>query len=124
MAKILFIEDEPALQETLGDFLGEQGHAVLSALDGEAGLEMVRRERPDLVLLDLILPRLHGIELLERMRQDPATAGTPVIILTNLESAEEVRRAIELGAKAYLVKTNYTLDEVLEKIQSVLGEQP
>ena len=123
MAKILFIEDEPALQETLGDFLGGRGHTVLSALDGEAGLEMVRRERPDLVLLDLILPRLHGIELLERMRKDPATAQTPVIILTNLESAEEVRRAIELGAKAYLVKTNYTLDEVAEKVEAVLGQR-
>lgn len=122
MAKILFIEDEPALQKTFADFLREHGHVVISAFDGQKGLELVKSDRPDLVLLDLILPRLHGLDLLSAMRQDPETSQIPVIVLTNLETADDVRRAIELGAKAYLVKTNYTPQEVLEKIESALHE--
>ena len=86
MAKILFIEDEPALQKTLGDFLKAEGHEVVPAYDGEAGLAAVRRERPDLVLLDLVLPRLHGLDVLEAMRADQETAAIPVIVLTNMES--------------------------------------
>ena len=121
MKKILFIEDESALQQTLGDFLRQQGYAVISALDGEAGLEAIRKERPDLVLLDLILPKKHGMDVFREMHADPATASIPVIVLSNVESSDTVRQALELGAKAYLVKTNYSLDEVLEKVKTVLG---
>lgn len=122
MAKILFIEDEPALQKALGDFLRSHGYEVLSALDGEQGLAEVRRAHPDLVLLDLILPRLHGLDILQAMRDDPLLSAIPVVILTNVESSESVERAVELGAKAYLVKTDYALEEVLAKVQSVLGK--
>lgn len=119
MKKIVFIEDELALQKTLGDFLRSQGFEVVSAYDGEEGFELVRKEKPGLVLLDLILPRLHGLDVLKAMRQDAALASIPVIILTNMDSKESVEQAVELGAKAYLVKTNYTLDEVLEKVKQV-----
>ena len=118
---VLFIEDEPALQKTLGEFLREQGYAVIAALDGEAGLDAARRLHPDLVLLDIILPRKPGLEVLEALRGDPELAAIPVIILTNVESGEAVERAVALGARAYLVKTNYALDEVLEKVAAVIG---
>lgn len=120
MTKIVFIEDEPALQKTLGDFLREQGFAVISALDGEQGLAAVSREHPALVLLDLVLPRMHGLDVLASLQNNPALAAIPVIVLTNVESNESVERAIALGAKAYLVKTNYTLQEMLEKVKNVL----
>src|SRR3989344_5932960 len=105
MAKILLIEDEPALQETLGEFLRSHGHSVSGASDGAAGLSEMRRRRPELVLLDLILPKMHGLDVLEAMRADSALAGIPVIVLTNVESSDSVERAAALGAKAYLVKT-------------------
>lgn len=121
MQKILFIEDESALQQTLGDFLRQQGYAVIPALDGEAGLTAIKSEHPDLVLLDLILPKKNGLDVLRELRTDPAAAATPVIVLTNVELDSTVREAERLGAKAYLVKTNYSLDEVLEKVKAVIG---
>lgn len=123
MTKILFIEDEPALQKALGDFLRESGYEVVAALDGETGLGLSARERPDLVLLDLILPRIGGLDVLQRMRGDPKLNSVPVIVLTNVESNEAVEQALSLGAKAFLVKASYNLDEVLAKIKAVLGEK-
>lgn len=123
MATVLFIEDEPALQKTLGDFLTSQGYGFRSAPNGPEGLAAIERERPDLVLLDLILPGMHGLDVLKRIRADPNTKSMPVVVLTNVESSESIGEALELGARAYLVKTNYTLEEVLEKVKSVLGER-
>ncbi|MEK9148251.1 MAG: response regulator [Patescibacteria group bacterium] len=122
MKKILFIEDEPALQKAMGDFLKSQGYVVFSALNGPDGLELAKSQHPDLVLLDLILPGIPGLDLLERLRAREETKAIPVIVLTNVESSEAVERAVELGATTYMVKTNYSLDEVLEKVRAVLGE--
>ena len=123
MKKILFVEDESALQKTFGDLLSEEGYEMISAMDGESGLRMAKTENPDLILLDLILPKIHGIEVLEKLKEDPATKKIPVIILTNLEGMESVERALGLGATTYLVKASYTLKEVLEKIRKSLQEK-
>lgn len=120
--KILFIEDEPALQQTLGDFLRTGGFHVSSVTDGVSGLSLAKKEKPDLILLDLILPKKNGFDVLLELKQNPKTAAIPVMVLTNLESAEDIDRALEAGAAAYLVKTNYRLEEVLEKVKSVLGK--
>lgn len=121
MAKILFIEDEPALQKALGGFLRANGYEIVAALNGAEGLVSARRYRPDLILLDLILPRQSGLDVLASLRADPSTASIPVIVLTNVESNEAVEQAVALGAKAYLVKTNYTMPQVLEKVRSIVG---
>ncbi len=120
MKKILFIEDESALQTTFGDVLGKEGYEVVSALDGEEGLKLVRAIKPDLVLLDLILPKMDGFEVLKKIKEDPEIKDIPVVILTNLEESSDVQKAIELGAKNYLVKANYNLNEVAEKIKKAL----
>jgi DNA-binding response OmpR family regulator len=120
MKKILFIEDEASLQKTLGDALKGDGYQVVSALDGEIGLRLARSEKPDLILLDIILPKINGLEVLKMLKEDQETESIPVIILTNLENMEEVNRAIELGAKAYLVKSQYTMEEVRDKIEKAL----
>ena len=99
-----------------------QGYVVFSALNGPDGLELAKSQHPDLVLLDLILPGIPGLDLLERLRAREETKAIPVIVLTNVESSEAVERAVELGATTYMVKTNYSLDEVLEKVRAVLGE--
>jgi len=122
MKKILFIEDESALQKTFGEILSQEGFKMISALDGETGLNLAKKEKPDLILLDLILPKLHGFEVLKRLKGDPETKEIPIIVLTNLEEIADVEKAIELGATTYLVKANYSLEEVVQKIKKALGE--
>lgn len=117
MPKILFVEDEQSLQKTFGDLLRKEGYEVISALDGEAGLRLAKSEKPDLVLLDLILPQKDGFEVLKDLKRDDQTKDIPVLILTNLESPSDVEKAINLGAATFLVKTNYRLEEIMEKIK-------
>jgi len=117
---ILFIEDESALQKTFGEILSQEGYEMIPALDGETGLKMAKTKKPDLILLDLILPKVHGFDVLKQLKEDPETKEIPVIILTNLEGIGDVDKAIGLGATTYLVKAQYTLEEVLEKIKKAL----
>ena len=121
MKKILFIEDEAALQKAVGDALAEEKFEVISALDGEAGLRLAKDPKPDLILLDLIMPKMNGIEVLKRLKESDETKDIPVIVLTNSEEMEHIQQAIDLGATTYLVKINYKLDEVVEKIKGVLN---
>jgi DNA-binding response OmpR family regulator len=122
MKKILFIEDEPTLQKTFGEILKQEGYEMISALDGEIGLRLAKTKNPDLILLDLILPRVNGFEVLKKLKEDEATKDVPVIVLTNLEGIGDVDKAIEIGATTYLVKADYSLEEVVEKIKKALGE--
>jgi len=120
--KILFIEDESALQKTFGEILRQEGYEMISALDGETGLRLAKSEKPDLILLDLILPKMPGFDVLKKLKEDNETKDIPVIVLTNLEDIKDVDRAIELGATTYLVKAKYSLEEIVEKIKNALGE--
>jgi len=120
--KILLVEDESALQKAMGESLRFAGYQVLQALDGEIGLRLAQTEKPDLVLLDLVLPRKTGFEVLAELKKDPNTAALPVIVLTNLESMQDVENALSSGADTYLVKANYTLDEILAKVKKALKE--
>ena len=120
--KILFIEDESALQKTFGDILKQEGYEMLSALDGEIGLRMAKTENPDLVLLDFVLPKKHGFEVLQALKEDAETKDIPIIVLTNLEGTGDVEKALELGATTYLIKASYTLEEVVAKIKKALGD--
>lgn len=121
MKKILFIEDEASLQKAIGDALAEEEIEIISALDGQAGLRFAKDQKPDLILLDLIMPKLGGIEVLKRLKDSQETKNIPVIVLTNSEKMEDVQQAIDLGATTYLIKINYKLDEVVEKIKGVLN---
>lgn len=120
--KILFIEDESALQKAATQVLSETGYEVSSALDGETGLRVAKELLPDLILLDLILPKKNGFEVLKELKENEQTKKIPVIILSNLESGGDVQKSLELGATTYLVKTNYSLQDVVEKIKGILGE--
>lgn len=118
--KILFIEDESALQTTFGDMLTKQGYEMIKAMDGRTGLYLAKEKKPDLILLDLILPKMDGFGVLKGLKEDKETKDIPVIILTNLENTGDVQRALEMGAMTYLTKANYTLTEILEKIEKIL----
>jgi DNA-binding response OmpR family regulator len=119
--KILFIEDESSLQKTFGEILKQEGYEMVSALDGETGLRLVKEKKPDLILLDLILPKINGFDVLKKIKEDSETKKIPVIVLTNLEGVADLDKAIELGATTYLVKAQYNLEEVVEKIKKVLN---
>lgn len=121
MKTILFIEDEPDLQKTLEKVLADEGFKVISALDGETGLNIARAQKPDLILLDLVLPKANGFEILEKIKQDQETKNIPIIVLTNLEAMDNIEKAIRLGATTYLVKANYSLKEVIEKVKKAIG---
>ena len=122
MKKILLVEDESAIQKTFGDVLTQEGYETLSALDGELGLELAKKEKPDLILLDLMLPKMRGFEVLKALKGDPGTKNIPVIVLTNLEATGDIEKALEAGATTYLVKANYSLDEVVQRIKKTLED--
>ncbi|MCK5085221.1 response regulator [Candidatus Parcubacteria bacterium] len=116
--KILVIEDEATLQKALNDVLLQEGFEVSSASDGVTGLEIAKKENPDLILLDIILPKMDGFEVLAKLKADDE--NTPVVILTNLSDVNDVQKALDLGATTYLVKADYHLNEVIQKIKEIL----
>lgn len=118
--KILFIEDESLLQKTVSVALEQEGFEIISALDGEIGLRLAKEKNPDLVLLDLILPKMDGFEVLKALKSNPEYSHIPVVVLTNLESNIDVEHALSLGAKSYLIKANYALPQIIEKIKEFL----
>lgn len=120
MKTILIVEDEPTLQKTIGQFLEQEGYTVQKALNGEIGLTMAKENKPDLILLDLILPKKDGFVILKELKEDKTTARIPIIILTNLEGSGDIEKALALGASTYLVKANYKLADIKAKIKETL----
>ncbi len=119
--KILVIEDEATLQKALTEVLEQADYEVFSALDGEKGWDLAVEENPDLILLDIILPKMDGFEVLRNLKGDPATAKIPIIILTNLSDLNDIQKALDLGADTYLVKADFHLDDVLNKVGQMLA---
>ena len=121
--KILIIEDEATLQKALQEILLQENYEVISALDGKRGLEMALSEAPNMILLDLILPKMDGFEVLKDLKKDEKTKEIPIIILTNLGSTEDVQKALVLGATNYMVKADHDLSEIVEKIKGIIGQE-
>ncbi len=120
---ILVIEDEQTILKAISIALEEAGFKVLSAIDGETGEQMAVTQAPDLILLDIILPRKNGLDVLKGLKGNEATSAIPVILLTNLSDTETVSQGVALGARGYLVKANYSLDEVVTKVKDVLKKK-
>ena len=121
MAKqILFIEDEAVMQKAVSEFLGVKGYQVTSALDGETGLDIARLKKPELILLDLILPKKNGFEVLKELKSDPVTKEIPVIVLTNLSGMDDVGKILELGVTTYMVKSDQTLQDIFVAVEKML----
>ena len=121
MAKtILIIEDDKFLRELIAKKLIKEGYEISEAVDGEEGMKKVKEEKPDLVLLDLILPGIDGFEVLSRMREESALTSIPVIILSNLGQKEDVEKGLKLGAVDYLIKAHFTPGEIIDKIRAAL----
>ncbi|MDI6882936.1 MAG: response regulator [Patescibacteria group bacterium] len=120
MSKILIIEDDKFLRELIARKLSQENYKILEAIEGEEGLKKIKTEKPNLVLLDLILPGIDGFEVLSQMNEDPVLAQVPVIILSNLGQREDIERGLKLGAVDYLVKAHFTPNEIIEKVKQVL----
>lgn len=118
--KILIIEDDKFLRELIVQKLSKEDFGVSEAIDGEEGIKKIKEEKPDLILLDLILPGIDGFEVLSRMKEDPALTSIPVIILSNLGQKEDVERGLKLGAVDYLIKAHFTPGEIIEKVKANL----
>ncbi|HEX5430257.1 MAG TPA: response regulator transcription factor [Patescibacteria group bacterium] len=118
--KILVVEDEEILLTALSEELRQEGFEVVGAKDGVEGLEKAAAEQPDLMLLDLVMPRLDGISTLKQMKAQENTKEIPVVILTNLSDYDKISDALSMGAMDYLVKANYRLEELVTKIKTVL----
>ena len=121
--KILIIEDDRSLQNALVEIMGRAGYQVASAFDGEEGLQKIAAGKPDLILLDIILPKKDGYEVLETIKKGEATKNIPVLILTNLEEIDNVQKALDLGATTFMVKSDFSLKDVLEKVKENLKQQ-
>jgi two-component system alkaline phosphatase synthesis response regulator PhoP len=119
-ARVLIIEDEPHIVLSLEYLLERGGYETATATDGERGLAMVRELRPDVVLLDLMLPRLNGYQVCQAIRSDPALARIPVIILSAKGQEVEVLKGLSLGAAQYITKP-FGNAEILEAVRAVLA---
>ena len=122
-SKILIVEDEEILLAALQEELSQGGYDIAGASNGEEGLVQAKSFKPDLILLDLVMPKMDGMEALKRLKEDGETKDVPVIILTNLSDYERISEALSLGAKDYLVKANYSLSDLLQKVKTVLGRE-
>ncbi|MBU1015094.1 response regulator transcription factor [Patescibacteria group bacterium] len=121
MKRVLLIEDEELISALLAKKLSEGGYDVTVAGDGEEGIVKAKMQNPDIVLLDMMLPRMNGLEVLQEMRDDADLRDTPVIIISNSGQPVEIEAVRKLGAKDWLVKTNFDPGEVLEKVRSYIG---
>jgi DNA-binding response OmpR family regulator len=115
---ILIIEDDPILSKMYSEKFRNEGFEVLTAMDGESGLDMAIKNKIDMILLDVMLPRVSGIDLLKKLREHEKGKNTLVVVLTNLADPDEKKRALNLGVKDYLVKAMQNPGQVVDKVKS------
>ena len=118
--KILLVEDDPFLLDMYSTKFKEVGFDVAVAQDGEMAIVKVKEVMPELVLLDVVLPKKDGFEVLKVLKSDAQTAGIPVVMLTNLGLDSDVKRGLELGAQSYIIKAHFTPTEVVAKVKEIL----
>lgn len=117
---ILVIEDDPILVKMYREKFTSEGFNVLTAVDGESGLDMALKSKVDIILLDVMLPRMSGIDLLKRLREHEKGKNTLVMVLTNLADPDEKQRALNLGVKDYMVKAMQNPGQVVSKVKQRL----
>ena len=124
MTKILLVEDDKSLQEIYGVRLGSEGYNVLIAGDGEEALNIALNEKPDLILSDVMMPKISGFDMLDILRSTPGIKDTKVIIMTALSSDDQRERGEKLGADVYLVKSQVGIEDVVQAVKNLLEDEP
>lgn len=118
---ILIVDDEEPILNILRDKFKSEGFSVLVAKDGRQGLLEAFNKKPDMILLDILMPNLDGIGMLKKLRKDPWGKDASVLLLTNLSDIEKISEAMQLGVVGYLVKSDWKLDQVVDKVKNFLG---
>lgn len=118
--KILLIEDEKILTDMYKDKFSKAGFKVIIAFDSREGLKLAKEEHPDLIILDILLPRENGIAFLGWLKKDPKISSIPVMVFSNYDDPATKKQAKKLGAKEYLIKANYTPGKIVKKIKGYL----
>ncbi|MBI3115228.1 MAG: response regulator [Candidatus Kerfeldbacteria bacterium] len=118
--RVLIVEDEQMLAEMYATKFSMEGYTAETANDGQAGLEAAKRATPDIILLDIIMPKLDGFSTLQQLKADPALKNVPVVLLTNLGQDDDIKKGKQLGADDYFVKANHSPQEVVEKVRTIL----
>lgn len=120
--KVLLVEDDKFLRDICGTKLIKEGFQVVEAVDGQEVTKIIEKEKPSIVLLDIVLPSVNGFEVLAQIKADANSeiAKTPVLMLSNLGQEDDVKKAMELGASDYLIKSNFTTQEITDKIKKTL----
>lgn len=119
-AKILIVDDEEILRKIYSDRLTFEGFLVDTAADGQEALTKINTSAPNLILLDILMPKLNGLQVLEQLNTNPTLKTIPVIVLSNVANDENIKKALSLGAKDYLLKTNFSPNEIITKIKNLL----
>ena len=122
-SKIVLVEDDKILAKVIYEELKDVDFDVMQAFDGEEGLKLIRSKKPDLVLLDIILPKKNGFEVLEELKKSPDTQDIPVIILTMIGKDEDIKKGLRLGANDYIVKSQHAIAEIIEKIKGFFEKE-
>ncbi|OHA00794.1 MAG: hypothetical protein A3C07_01985 [Candidatus Sungbacteria bacterium RIFCSPHIGHO2_02_FULL_47_11] len=117
--KIALLDDDEILARLTVGELTKAGFTVMHASDGEAGWKLIQAELPELVLLDIVMPKLDGIGVLKKIKEDEKTKNIPVVMLTNLDDTQKVAEAMQLGARSYLVKTDWKISDVIKKVEEL-----
>ena len=118
--KILIIEDEIILIEALKEKLTNSGYEVRAVYDGETGLEMIKKEKPDLLVLDILLPGINGYEVMERLKEEKISL--PILVVSNSGQPVEIEKAKELGANDFIIKAAFSLENIEEKVKKLIGK--
>lgn len=119
---VALIEDDPLIAEMYTTKFTKEGYDLQHAADGAAGIELVKKLKPDIILLDIIMPKMDGFQVLQALREDPAFKNTPVVMLTNLGQEEDVQKGRALGATDYFIKTNFTPAAIVDKVKTLLAK--
>jgi CheY-like chemotaxis protein len=120
MAKVLIVEDDPLMLRMYQKIFSFQKHEVEMAADGEEGLQKVDSFHPTIVLLDVMMPKLNGLQILERLKANPATKDIPVVMLTNLAGQQDAEAALSKGAVKYIVKSEHEPKEVADMVEEII----
>lgn len=121
MARVLIVEDDPLISRMYETVFKFEGFEVDVARDGEEGMESIKKHKPSLILLDIMMPKMSGIDVLKELKGNPKTKTIPVVVLTNLSSMKDAETALELGAVKFIVKSKYKPKQIADQLKEILS---
>ena len=122
MKKVLIIDDDEVFLKTVKNSLGTKNYKVIVTKDGKEGLQITKKEKPDLILLDILMPNIGGMDFLKLIKEDKTLFPIPVLIISNFSSMNYIDEGIKLGARGYIIKSDESLKTIMDTIESILGK--